>query len=85
MLKIPEEYDRDTMSAKFMDISRQIPAPLLGVSAANRELWRMSKKWLELSWGLTIDKKMAAVQGTLCRYNPVTVSSRLCKALDCYW
>jgi hypothetical protein len=70
MLKIPEEYDRDTMSAKFMDISRQIPAPLLGVSAANRELWRMSKKWLDLIWGLTIDKKMSAVQGRFADTTP---------------
>jgi hypothetical protein len=31
MLNIPEEYDRDTASAKFKDISLQRPASLLGV------------------------------------------------------
>jgi hypothetical protein len=34
MLKIPEEYDRDSSSAKFKDI----PALLLGVSAATKEI-----------------------------------------------
>jgi len=33
MLKIPAEYDRYTLSAKFKEISRQLPASLLGVSA----------------------------------------------------
>jgi hypothetical protein len=38
MLKIPEEYDRDSSSAKFKDISHEIPAMLLGVSAATKEI-----------------------------------------------
>jgi hypothetical protein len=38
MLKIPAEYDRDTSLAKFKYISCQLPALLLGVSAAIREL-----------------------------------------------
>jgi hypothetical protein len=38
MLKVSVKYDRD-MSAKFTDISHQIPASLLGVSAATREVW----------------------------------------------
>jgi hypothetical protein len=33
MLKIPAEYDRDTSPVKFKDISRQLLASLLGVSA----------------------------------------------------
>jgi hypothetical protein len=36
MLKNPAEYDRDTSSAKFKNISRQLPALLLGVSAATK-------------------------------------------------
>jgi hypothetical protein len=31
MLNIPVEYDKDTLYAKFKDISRQFPASLLGV------------------------------------------------------
>jgi hypothetical protein len=38
MLKNPAEYDRDTSSAKFKDISRQLPAMLLYVSVATRAL-----------------------------------------------
>jgi hypothetical protein len=38
MLKIFGEYIRDTTLAKFKDISRQLPASLLHVSAAIREL-----------------------------------------------
>jgi hypothetical protein len=37
MLKIPTEYDKDT-SATFKDIFCQLPASLLDVSAATREL-----------------------------------------------
>jgi hypothetical protein len=33
LLKVPEEYYRDTTPAKFENISLQLPAPLLGVSA----------------------------------------------------
>jgi len=44
MLNIPAKYDRDTSSAKFNDISRQLPASLLGVSAATRELWWMNQE-----------------------------------------
>jgi hypothetical protein len=34
MLKIPAEYGRDTLSAKFKDISRQLPDLLQSVSAS---------------------------------------------------
>jgi hypothetical protein len=43
MLKITEEYERDTSSAKFKDISSQLPASLLDVSVATRELWWMNQ------------------------------------------
>jgi hypothetical protein len=33
MLKIPAEYGRDTASAKFKDISRQLPVSLLDIPA----------------------------------------------------
>jgi hypothetical protein len=46
VLKIPAEYDRDTSAAKFKDIS--LPASLLDVSAATRELWWMNQGCLEL-------------------------------------
>jgi hypothetical protein len=36
MLKIRAEYDRDTTSAKFKNIRRQLPGSLLGVSAGVR-------------------------------------------------
>jgi hypothetical protein len=39
LLKIPAEYDIPTSSANIKDISRQLPASLLGVSAVTRELW----------------------------------------------
>jgi hypothetical protein len=38
ILKIPAEYDSDISSAKVVDISLQLPASLLGVSVATREL-----------------------------------------------
>jgi hypothetical protein len=38
MLKIPAECIRDALLAKFKDISRRLPASLLDVSAAIREL-----------------------------------------------
>jgi hypothetical protein len=44
MLKIPVEYGRYTISAKFMDISRQLHASLLSVSVAIRQLWCMNKE-----------------------------------------
>jgi hypothetical protein len=44
MLKIPAEYDRDTLSVKFMDISCQLPVLLLGISAETRKLWWMNKE-----------------------------------------
>jgi hypothetical protein len=44
MLNIPAEYERDTASAKFKDISRQLPVLLLGVSAVTRELWWINQE-----------------------------------------
>jgi hypothetical protein len=70
MLKIPAEYDRDTSLTKFKDISHQLPASPLGVSAATRDLWWMTQERLELRWGHTIDQKMAAVHGTICTIPP---------------
>jgi hypothetical protein len=58
--------DRDTTSAKFKDISGQLPASLLDNSAEIRELWWMNQELLELRWRLTVDQKMSAVHGTLC-------------------
>jgi len=57
----------DTSLAKLKDISCQLPALLLGVSAAtSRELWWMNQEWLELRWGCTIDQKLAAVCTDQC-------------------
>jgi hypothetical protein len=42
MLKIFGKFGRDTMSAKFSDISHQLPASFLDVSAASREHWWMN-------------------------------------------
>jgi hypothetical protein len=70
MLKIPAEYDRDNTSAKFKDSSRQLPASLLGVSAATRALWWTTQERLELRWGRTNDKNMVAVPGMLCTIQP---------------
>jgi hypothetical protein len=47
MLKIPAEYDRDNSLAKFKDISCQLHASLLSVSAVIRELWLMNQELLE--------------------------------------
>jgi hypothetical protein len=44
MLKILAEYDKDYTSVKFTDISRQLPASLLGVSAATTELWCINQE-----------------------------------------
>jgi hypothetical protein len=44
MLNIPLEYDRDTTSAKFKDISQKLPVLLLGISAATREFWWISQE-----------------------------------------
>jgi hypothetical protein len=40
MLKIPAAFERDTSSAKFKEISRQLPASLLDESAASRKDWQ---------------------------------------------
>jgi hypothetical protein len=63
MLKNPAEYDRDTSSAKFKEISRQLPASLLDVSVTTTELWWMIQEWL----GRIIDKKMAAGRAPFCK------------------
>jgi hypothetical protein len=44
MLKIPVEYERDTTSAKFKDISGQLLASLVGASTATRELWWINQE-----------------------------------------
>jgi hypothetical protein len=44
MLKIPAEYDKDTVLAKFEEISCQLPVLLLDVSAATGEHWWMSQE-----------------------------------------
>jgi hypothetical protein len=44
MLNIPMEYDSDTSSDKFKDISHQLSASLLDVSAVTRELWWMNQE-----------------------------------------
>jgi hypothetical protein len=67
MLKNPAEYDRDTSWSKFKDVFRQLYASLLDVSAATGEFWWMNQELLKLRWGRSIDQKMAAVHGTLCR------------------
>jgi hypothetical protein len=43
MLKILAEYETDTTSAKFKDISLQIPASLLGVCCNHRTLMDESR------------------------------------------
>jgi hypothetical protein len=53
------------MSAKFKEISRQLPVSLLRVSAATRELWWTIQNRLELRWGRTMNHKIAAAYGTL--------------------
>jgi hypothetical protein len=53
------------MSAKLKDISCQLPASLLDVSAAMREHWWMNQEGLELRLGHTIDQKVTIVHGTL--------------------
>jgi hypothetical protein len=45
-VKDPSEYDKDATSAKFKDISYQLPASLLGVSAATIELSRINQECL---------------------------------------
>jgi hypothetical protein len=74
MLKVPSEYDRNTFS-KFKDVSCQLPALLLDVSAETRELWWIYQEWLELRWGCTVDQKMAAVHGHFVWYHPVAVTT----------
>jgi hypothetical protein len=41
MLKIHAEYERDTSSAKFKEISHKLSTSLLVDSAATREIWGM--------------------------------------------
>jgi hypothetical protein len=38
---------KDTSSAKFKANSRQLPASLLGISAAIRELWCMNHEYAQ--------------------------------------
>jgi hypothetical protein len=52
MLKIPVEYDSDTLLAKLKGISCQLPALLPDVSVAIRELWWLNQEWLELKMGM---------------------------------
>jgi hypothetical protein len=65
MLKIPAEYDRDTSSPKFKDISLQLCFSVLSVSAETRELWVMNQGLLELILERAVHHKMAAVHGAL--------------------
>jgi hypothetical protein len=44
MLKIHAEYDRDTTSAKFKEISPQLTSSLRDVSAATRKHWWMNQE-----------------------------------------
>jgi hypothetical protein len=66
------------------DISRQLPASLLGDSAATKELWWMNQEWLEFRWGSTVDQKMAAVHGTLCTIPPCNSNNTSAFPLDPY-
>jgi hypothetical protein len=49
--KIPAEYNSDNTSAKFKDISGQLPVSLLDISATAREQWWMNQELLQLRWG----------------------------------
>jgi hypothetical protein len=69
------QYERDTASAKFKDVSRQIPASLLDVCAVTRECWWMHQDWLELRWEWTVELKMAALHGMFWWFHPITVTS----------
>jgi hypothetical protein len=60
------QHDRVITSAKFKVTSQHLPALLLDISGATREHWWMNLEWLELTWGCTIEHKMAAGYGTLC-------------------
>jgi hypothetical protein len=44
MLNTFADYERDTTSAKLIEISRQLPVSLLDVSAASREPWWMNQE-----------------------------------------
>jgi hypothetical protein len=72
MIKIPVEYDRDTSSAEFTDISYQLRGSPLDVCAAT----------IELRWGHTIDQKVAAVHGTLC--NTASLNSNQYLRATCF-
>jgi hypothetical protein len=69
MLKIHVEYERDTSSAKFKDIFRQLPSSLLGVSVAIKRAL-VDKSGMIRTRGRTIDHKTAAEHGTLCTIPP---------------
>jgi hypothetical protein len=65
MLKIPADYVGKTSPSKRTEISRQLSASLLGVSATTRRLWWMNHKLLELRWGRTINKNYRSAWDTL--------------------
>jgi hypothetical protein len=73
MLSNPVLYDRDTLSAKFMDICCQFPASILDVSAATREHWWMNQKWLELNGDAHYIRKWLQCMGCFLQYHPITV------------
>jgi hypothetical protein len=75
MLKIPVEYDRDTSSATFKDISRQLQDLLLGVSVAAKELWWMNQEWLDSDGDAQYIRKSPQCVGRFVWYHPVTVTS----------
>jgi hypothetical protein len=71
ILKIPAQYDRDTTSAKFKDMSRHLPASLLGVSACIFQTSLVGESEMIMTqMGRTIDHKMAAVHGAVCTIPP---------------
>jgi hypothetical protein len=74
MLKNLASYDRDATSAKFKDISHQLPASLLDVLGATRERWWMNRV-LELRWERTVDQKWPQCLGRFVRYRPVRVTT----------
>jgi hypothetical protein len=70
MLKILARYEKETPSAEFKDISRQLPTLLVGVSAESRQLWWLNQDLLELRCGYTMYHKMAVVHGALYTIPP---------------
>jgi hypothetical protein len=76
MLKIHAEYDRDTSSAKFRAISRQIYFPSLPVVSAGycqRTLVDESGT-TRTQMGTQNTLQMVAVHGTPCAVPPITVT-----------